>query len=120
MIQWIVGALLSPLTKLGERYLDNQKDKQRLEHGTTQAAIKADEAVRKIKLTDAILKLPLFVGEASIILYISAIMVDSTFPSDYLNPLQLPGWFEPYFKIAVASVFGVSAVQYVTKNWNRP
>ena len=113
MIKWIVSALLSPLTKLGEKYLDNQKDKERLEHVTAQAVYAADAAVRKVKLGDKLLRLPLFVAEMSVAAYVAAIMIDSTWPSEFINPLELPNWFKPHFHIAIASIFGISTFERV-------
>lgn len=119
MIKWLVGMLLKPFTALGEKYLDNQKDKTRLEHGTRQAAMNADATVRKVKLGTILGALPLFVAEASVAIYVASIMVDSTFPSDWFNPLKLPEWFLPYFQTAIISIFGVTAVDKVATKWNR-
>jgi hypothetical protein len=113
MIGWIVKAVLSPLIGLGDKYLDNQKDKERLKHGTTRVAYEADAAVRKVKLADKLLRLPLFVAEMSVAMYVAAIMIDSTWPSDYINPLELPNWFKPHFHIAIASIFGISTFERV-------
>lgn len=111
MIGWLVNKLLSPLVRLGEKYLDNQKDRERLRAATTQAAIKADAAARKIKLGYILGRVPLFVAELSASMYFAAIMVDSTFPMDWLTPLELPKWFQPYFWAAMASVFGLSIIE---------
>jgi len=111
MIKWIIGKLLSPLIGLGERYLDNEKDRVKLEHGTTRVAIDADAGVRKIKLGNWMGRLPLFVAEVTCAIYIGAIFVDSTFPTEYLNPLELPEWFKSHFSTIVASVFGIAVTQ---------
>ena len=111
MIGWLVNKLLAPLVKLGEKYLDSQTDKERLKAATTQAAIKADEAVRKIKLGYLLGRIPLFVAELSASLYFAAIMIDSTFPMDWLTPLELPKWFQPHFWAAMASIFGLSIIE---------
>ena len=119
MIRFLVGALLKPFTALGEKYLDNQKDKERLKHGTTRVAMQADANVRAIKLGTLLGAIPLFVAEASVAVYVAAIMVDSTWPSVYINPLELPEWFKPYFNTAVISIFGVTAADRVATKWNR-
>jgi len=111
VVKWLVSLLLSPALKLGEKYLDNQKDKNKLEHATTQAAIEADSAVRKIKFGTWMGRLPLFIAEVTCAIYIGAIFVDSTFPSDYLTPLELPEWFKSHFSTIVASVFGIAVTQ---------
>ena len=113
MIKWVVEALLSPLTKLGEKYLDNQKDRERLEHGTARVVYEADAAFRIGKLSHLVLRLPIFVAEGAAALFFAAILIDSTFPSDYLNPLELPEWFKPQFSVALASIFGISTFERV-------
>lgn len=117
--KWIVGAILGPFVQLGEKYLDNQKDKERLKHGTERVAMNADAAVRKIKLTTLLGQIPLFIAETSAVLYVATIFIDSTFPSEWLNPLELPNWFKPYFDTVMVSIFGLSGVKYAAKNWNR-
>ena len=119
MIKWLVGVLLKPLTSLGEKYLDNQKDKERLKHGTARVALEADASVRKVKLGSIFLSLPMWLAEASVASYFALIMIDSSFPSIYVNPLELPGWFKPHFDTAIVSIFGVGAVKYAAKNWNK-
>lgn len=111
MLKWLLGALLSPLTKLGEKYLDNQADKERLRAGTDRVVYEADAAVRSVKLKDTLLRFPLFLAEAAASLYITAILVDSTYPMAWLTPLELPEWFKPHFYIIAASIFGIAAVE---------
>src|SRR5690606_2290419 len=113
MIGWLVSALLKPLTALGERYLQNQNDKARLEAGIAEAAYKADAAVRPARLASIFGRLPLFVAEISVAAYIAAIMVDSTFPMEWLTPLQLPGWFMSRFDLILASIFGLATFERV-------
>lgn len=111
MIKWLVSALMSPLLKIGEKYLDNEKDRRKLEHGTTRVAVEADASVRKIKLSTWMGRLPMFVAEITCAVYIGSIFVDSTFPSDYLNPLELPEWFKQHFSTIVTSIFGLAIAQ---------
>ena len=119
IIKWIVGALLKPLTSLGGKYLDNQKDKERLKHGTERVAVDADAAVRKIKLGTLLGQLPLFIAEASCALYIAAIFLDSTWASSFFNPLELPEWFKEHFGVIIVSIFGAPAVKFAAVHWNR-
>lgn len=119
MIRWIVGVLLKPFLSLGEKYLDNVKDRTILEHGTERVTIAADTAVRKIKMGTLLGQLPLFLAEASTAMYITAIMIDSTWASNWVNPLELPVWFKQHFDVIVASIFGYPAVKFVATNWNR-
>ncbi|MEL6960674.1 MAG: hypothetical protein AAGL89_17180 [Pseudomonadota bacterium] len=113
MIRSVVKLLLGPLIGLGEKYLDNQKDKERLAHGTTQAALKADAAVRQVKFSHVLGRLPLFVAEMSVAAYVAAVMIDTTWPSDLINPLELPEWFKPHFSTVLISVCGLAAVNRV-------
>lgn len=113
MIGWLVSALLKPLTALGEKYLDNQKDKQRLEAGITQAAYEADYAVRHIKLSYVLLRIPLFIAEVACAIYVAAILIDSTFPMAWLTPLELPGWFMGRFDMILASIFGLATFERI-------
>jgi hypothetical protein len=115
VLGWLVSALLRPLTALGEKYLDNQRDKARLEAGVTEAAYRADEAVRRIKLSYVLGRLPLFVAEMSCAAYIAAILIDSTYPMGWLTPLQLPAWFMSRFDMILASIFGIAAFERVVR-----
>lgn len=113
MISWLVSMLLKPLTALGERYLKNQNDRDKLAAGVTETAYRADAAVRPAKLASIFGRLPLFVAEIACALYVAAILLDSTFPMDWLTPLQLPEWFKPYFGMVCASVFGLATFERV-------
>ncbi len=108
MIRWLVNMLAAPIVRLGEGYIEAQTDKDKLRAGVERAAIAADEAVRRVKLGHMLGRLPLFAAELSAALYFAAIMIDSTFPMDWLTPLELPKWFQPYFWAAMASIFGLS------------
>lgn len=113
MIGWLVSLLLKPLTSLGEKYLQNQNDKARLEAGLADAAYKADAAVRPAKLASIFGRLPLFIAETACAIYVAAILIDSTFPMAWLTPLQLPGWFLSRFDMILASVFGLATFERV-------
>lgn len=119
MLKWIVSLVLGPVVSLGEKYLDNQRDKEALMHGTDRIAIQADAEFRAVKIGSWLGALPLFVAEFSVAVYIGAIMLDSTFPMQSLTPLELPNWFKPHFGVIVTSLFGVSAVRYAAKVWNK-
>ena len=115
MISWLVSMLLRPLTALGERYLANQGDKARLQAGVTETAYRADAAVRPAKLASIFGRLPLFVAEIACALYVAAILIDSTFPMDWLTPLQLPGWFMSRFDMILASIFGLATFERIVR-----
>ncbi len=109
MIKAIASLLLAPFMKLGEKYLENQNDRDKLKAGTDRIVYQTDATVRSVKLTHWMGRLPLFVAEMSVAIYLAAILIDSTFPMEWLTPLELPNWFKPHFHIATASVFGIAA-----------
>lgn len=115
MLKWLIGVLLSPLTKLGEKYLDNQKTKEELKAATDAVVYNTDAAVKIAKQGSWLGRLPLFLGEVSCVLYIGAILVDSAFPMEWLTPLELPTWFKPHFHIIVMSIFGIATFERVFK-----
>jgi hypothetical protein len=115
MIGWLVSLLLKPLTALGERYLKNQNDRDKLAAGVTETAYRADAAVRPAKLASIFGRLPLFVAEMACSLYVAAILIDSTYPLDWLTPLQLPGWFMTRFDMILASVFGLATFERIVR-----
>jgi hypothetical protein len=115
MISLILKAILGPLLTIAEKYLDNQKDLNKLKHVTKRVAMVEDTKQRVVKWQYAILRFPLFVGETVAVLYFGAILIDSTFPSDWLNPLEIPQWFQPSFATALASIFGIAAAERILR-----
>ncbi len=114
MIGWLVRAVLSPFLRLGEKYLDNQKDARRLDAAVSARSAVCVTAARKVKLGYLLGRIPLFVAELSAALYFAAVMIDSTFPMQWLTPLELPAWFQPHFHWALASIFGLS---WAARRW---
>lgn len=113
MIAMIFKLLMGPLASLGEKYLDNQRDATRLREVSKRIAMVEDTTQRINKWQYAILRLPLFLGETVAVLYFASVMIDSTFASDWLNPLELPAWFQPHFGTALASIFGIAAAERI-------
>ena len=64
MLAWLISGgiagLLKPFLALGDKWLSNQADKERLKAGTDRVVYEADAAVRKVKLGYLLLRLPLF------------------------------------------------------------
>ena len=110
IVRAIAGGLLKPFIILGGKVLDNQQDKQRLQHGTDRVIYQADATIRAIRLGHWMGRLPLFAAEAAASLYFIAVLADSTWPMDWLTPLELPEWFKPHFYVAMASIFGIATV----------
>lgn len=115
MIGMILNIVLKPLLGVAEKWLDNQKDLARLEHVTERVAMVEDTKQRVAKWQYAILRFPLFCGEVAAVGYFAAVMWDSTFPSAWLNPLELPAWFQPHFGTALASIFGIAAAERILR-----
>lgn len=113
MIRKIIEGLLSPLTRLGEKYLETQRDREKIDAGVTQVAIDADAAVRKIKLSSIFLAFPLWVTEMSAAAYTASIFIDSTYASDWINPLELPDWFKEHYAAVLASVLGLAVFERI-------
>ena len=106
----VIGGLLSPLMKLGDKYLDNAKDKTRLEHGTMRVMIETDVRMRQLKMQSWMGRFPLFVAELAGVAYYVAVIGDSIENFHWLNPLELPEWFKPYYNMTMISVFGINTV----------
>lgn len=113
MIGWLVSALLKPLTSLGEKYLDNQKDRERLKAGIERAVYAADYTKSGIKMSYVLLRIPLFIAEVACAIYVAAILIDSTLPMAWLTPLELPGWFMSRFDMILASIFGLATFERI-------
>lgn len=111
MLGVIIRAILSPLISLGEKYIEEQTKREALRNSA--AAI--TERVRRAKLSYLLLRIPIFIAETSAAIYFASVMIDSTFPSDYLNPLELPKEFKDYFLVALASIFGLTTLERVLK-----
>lgn len=109
-MKWLIEILLSPVLKIGEKYLDNQRDRERLQAVSDRVAMSEIEQTRRVKLGSILGQIPLFMAEFSASLYLAAVLVDSTVPMAWLTPLELPDWFKPHFHAALVSVLGIAAV----------
>ena len=112
------GGLKTVLEELRLARLDRlnaENDDARIKADVKVAELEAEVQTRVKKLSDPLLKIPLFIAEFTTAIYIGAIMIDSTFPTDWLTPLELPAWFQPHFGVIIASIFGISAVDRFLK-----
>lgn len=118
IITGIVKILTGPLVSLGDKYLDNQKDKERLQQGTDRLVYQTDAAVRTAKWNvtswlGALARLPLFIAETAASAYFILVIADSTWlwrHDGITLAFELPEWFKPHFAIAMASIFGIATV----------
>jgi hypothetical protein len=115
MIALILRTILGPLLSVAEKYLDNENDIRRLEHVTKRVAMVEDTTQRIHKWQYTLLRIPLFVAECAAVAYFAAVMIDSTWPSDWINPLELPDVFKEYYATALASIFGISAAERILR-----
>jgi hypothetical protein len=121
ILSWVSGGIVGQIGKqLNQAYgtrLKAKNDHERVEADkelerlrTLRKAMEEDGKVRLKKLGHWMGRTPLFIAELSAGLYFSSIMIDSTFPMQWLTPLELPEWFKPQFTWAMASIFGLSIV----------
>lgn len=115
MIKWIVQAAIAPVTEIAVLFFKAQTDKERLRAKSRQIAMDADARVRAVKYGYWMGRIPLFVLEITHVTYCAMIMIDSMWPSDYVNPLKIPDWYEPYFGAVMAGVVGLSTWMYRRK-----
>jgi hypothetical protein len=115
ILSWLLGGGIAAIGKeLREARLERmtaENDDKRIAANTRIKELEAEISERRQKLADPVLKLPLFLSELAVSVYIVAVMVDSTFPTEWLTPLRLPDWFVPHFYLIVASIFGISAAE---------
>lgn len=115
VLDWLIGGGIATLGKeIRQARLDRftaENNEQRIEADVRIKELEAEAVERRHKLTDPLLRLPLFVAEMACSIYIAAILIDSTFPMVWLTPLELPAWFKPHFYLIVASIFGIAAAE---------
>lgn len=127
VLNWLSGGIVGQIGKqLNQAYaarLQAQTSKEKVEADKRIAKLKAlkemavaDAQFRRTKLSYGLLRLPLFLAEFSASLYILAVFFDSAFPSSWLNPLELPGWFQPHFGTIMVGLFGIGAA---SRLWRR-
>lgn len=119
LLKWLGGggiaAIGGQINKWQEIRAKAENDKDRLDADRMIAALQAEALSRPVKLSSLFGRLPLFIAEMSASLYLAAVLVDSIWPSDWLNPLELPEWFKPQYAAALASVLGIGAAERTVK-----
>ena len=114
MIELLVKGLLSPVTEIVKLFITEQSNRDRIDAQKAEVAMKVDQAVRSIKLGHWMGRAPLFLAELSAALYFAAVIGDSFAATHgWFSPLELPKWFQPHFSTALASVFGIAAVERI-------
>lgn len=115
MIIGILNLLMKPAVEVAALFFKSQNDKEKLREKSRQIAIDADARVRAVKYGYWMGRFPLFVLEITHVSYAAMIMIDSMWPSDYVNPLEIPDWYKPYFGAVMAGVVGLSTWMYRKK-----
>lgn len=110
MFSFIASLISGPFVRIAEKYMDSTVDKEKLEAGLKSDALKADAQLRATSMSFIEFRFPLMVVLLSHALYMGSIAIDSTFPSDYLNPLELPTWYKPYFAQVTVALLGLATV----------
>lgn len=118
-LKWLTGGGIASIGKelrsAYEAKLSAKNDAERIEADRLIATLEADAAARAVKMESPLGRLPLFIAEMSASLYLAAVLIDSIWPSDWLNPLELPEWFKPQYAAALASVLGIGAAERTAK-----
>lgn len=109
MLKWIVNAALAPITKLGEAWIKHKNDKQALEHGTQRVAIQSATTFGVALLATAAGQIALLVLLVPINLHVAAVVIDSTWPSDWIAPLAMPARYNTIMEMVVGAQLGVAA-----------
>ena len=112
MIIGILTLLMKPAVEVAALFFKTQTDKEKLRENSKQIAINADASIRAVKWGHWMGRVPLFMLEITHVTYASMIMIDSMWPSDYINPLKIPEWYMPYFGAVMISVTGLSTWLY--------
>lgn len=108
MIGMIVKALLGPLLKLGEKYIDSTVDKAKLEAGVERAAIEADVRFRVAAMEHPAFAWPVAILFGSHALYAAAITLDSfALTHGIFSPLELPTWYKDKFEMVLIATIGI-------------
>jgi hypothetical protein len=110
-----ISAIGSQIARIQEIRAKAENDAARIELEKLEASLRAEMARDKEKLGSILGRIPLFIAEFSASLYLAAVLIDSIWPSDWLNPLELPEWFKPQYAAALASVVGISAAERAVK-----
>lgn len=110
IVKAALGVITGPLVQIGEKYIDASVDKEKLDAGIKMKALETDAQFRASAMSWLEFRLPLFIVLAPHALYMGAIAFDSTFPSDFINPLELPNWYKPYFAQVTVALLGLTTV----------
>ena len=110
-----ISAIGEQIARVQEIRAKADNDAARIELEKLEASRRAQVERDKEKLGSVLGRIPLFVAEMSAASYLAAVLIDSIFPSNLLNPLELPEWFKPQYAAALASVVGISAAERAIK-----
>lgn len=110
MFNAVVRIVLGPLLKFGEKYLDTQVDKAKLEAGVDRTAIEADARFRAMALEHPAFSIPFAILFGSHALYCAAIVLDSfAWTNGFFAPLELPKWYQDDFEMVMIALTGLGA-----------
>ena len=101
IVSWLLSGLLAPLASLGEAWIRLQSDKNKIEAGVQRDGIQSATTIALALIGSWLTRIPIAILLLTVDLHVAAVFIDSTWPSDWLNPLALP---EPYREIMWAVV----------------
>lgn len=110
-----IDAIGTQINRWKEIAAKAENDRDRLQADTMIAVLESQGQRDAIKLSSVFGRIPLFIAELSASLYLASVLADSMFPSNWLNPLELPEWFKPQYAAALASVLGIGAAERTVK-----
>jgi hypothetical protein len=123
ILDWLVGGGIAAVGKeLRQARLDRynaETDDKRIEADRRIKELEAESLERRQKLADPFLRMPLFLLELSAVVYTAAIFFDSSFPTDWLTPLELPGWFKDHYSTILIGIVGISVAERGMKHLKR-
>jgi hypothetical protein len=123
ILDWLVGGGIAAVGKeLRQARLDRytaENNEKRIEADRRIKELQAEALERRQKLADPILRMPLFLLELSAVVYTAAIFFDSSFPTDWLMPLELPGWFKDHYSTILIAIVGISVAERGMKHLKR-
>lgn len=109
IVSGIVSGLLAPLARLGESWLRLQADKNRIEAGVQLGGIQSATTIALALIGSWLTRIPIAILLLAVDLHVAAVFIDSTWPSERLNPLKLPEPYQDVMWAVVLAQVGVGA-----------
>jgi hypothetical protein len=106
----LIPSLATPILAHLDRRLASDAERDNKELVRQREVIAAQVALAQTRERDFFGRLPAWIISTSVAVYVASVFVDSTWPSDWLNPLAVPDPFVSTLNIVIAALFGLGAV----------